>query len=65
MALESAAVRAFVERQGVLWNEGRREEFVEANKAVAPAGFRVENPVGSIVESGWGVGAVVGTATTS
>jgi hypothetical protein len=46
-------VRTFVERQAELWNAGRREEFIEAYRGIAPGGFHVENPVGTPVQSGW------------
>lgn len=53
MALTPDQVREFVERQAVLWNEGRRAEFVDAYRAAAPRGFQVENPVGTPGQSGW------------
>lgn len=55
MAIDRDQVRAFLRTQGDQWNSGDSAGFMDSYMAVAPNGFRMEFPVGGLVQSGWHV----------
>jgi len=46
-------IRAFFNLQIELWNAEKVDEFIGAFRAIAPNGFKVEDPVGSAPKDGW------------
>ena len=53
MGTSPGEMRAFVIRQGELWNAGDRAGFVASYHEIAPAGFAMEFPVGGPIHRGW------------
>lgn len=53
MTATQADIAAFLVEQATAWNAGAHDEFVALHRAIAPAGFSVENPVGSPPRTGW------------
>jgi hypothetical protein len=46
-------IDTFLHHQLELWNAVDRGAFVAAYKAIAPGGFKVEDPVGTPIQHGW------------
>lgn len=44
---------AHAAKQDVLWNEGRRDEWLESWRSLAPAGVRLFDPVGTEEKTGF------------
>lgn len=49
----SEQIRSFITDSISLWNDGDKDAFLALYKAIAPGGFRFENPVGTGVQEGW------------
>lgn len=45
----------FLKAQVTMFNEGRIDDFMAAFKAIAPGGFKVEDPATAPVQQGWDV----------
>lgn len=46
-------IATFLTTQAVMFSEGRIDDFMAAFRAIAPGGFKVQDPATAPVEEGW------------